>query len=343
MRKILLSMVLVCLMVVPVSAAEFTAPEISNQFMPAEVEDFSDGLLYVIKSAIDSIAPEIRDAGKICLSIVAVAMLVSLISSAFSPNKEMVDLVGIISIAILLFEPSNTFIQMGISTVRDLSQYGKLLLPVMTASLAAAGGPTTSASLYTGTAIFNLILTTLLTKLIVPLIYIYLCVSVAQIVVKEELLGSIKRFVKWLIQWGLKISIYIFTGYLGLTGVISGTVDASALKATKIAISGFVPFVGGVISDASETILVSAGLMKNAAGVYGGLAILAIWIGPFLQIGIQYLLLKITGILCNAFHSKAIAEVIGDFTTALGFVLGMIVTICVLLLVSTVCFMKGAS
>lgn len=335
--------IIILLLAVPVSAAEYTAPEVSSPYMPEEVEDFSDGLWYVIKSATYNLAPEIREASKICLSIIAVAMLISLITSAFAVNKEIVTTVGIISIAAVMFEPSNTFIQIGINTVQELSQYGKLLLPVMTAALAASGGPTTSAALYTGTAVFNFVLTTMLSKLVAPLIYIYLCVSVAQSIVKENLLASIKKFIKWLIQWGLKITIYIFTGYLGITGVISGTVDASALKATKLAISGFVPIVGNVISDASESVLISASLMKNAAGVYGGLAILAMWIGPFVQIGIQYILLKLTGIICSAFHADALADVIGDFTTALGFVLGMIVTICILLLISTVCFMKGAS
>lgn len=343
MKKLRMLIVIILLLAVPVSAEGFTAPEISNPYMPAAVEDFSDGLWYVIKNAVHSLAPEIRDACGICLSVIAVAMLISMITSAFSFNKNVAVIVGVVSVSVLLFQSSNTFIQMGISTVHELNQYGKLLLPVMTASLASTGGVTTSGALYTGTAIFNTVITALLTKLVVPLIYIYLCISVAQSVVKEDLLNSIKKFMKWLIQWGLKSAIYIFTGYLGITGVISGTVDASALKATKLAISGAVPVVGGVISDASETILISAGLMKNAAGIYGCLAILAIWIGPFLQIGIQYLLLKITGVISSAFHCDSIAEIIGDFTSALGFILGMIVTICVLLLISTVCFMKGVS
>ena len=343
MRKLRMLIVIILLLAVPVSAEEFTAPEISSPYMPAEVENFSDGLWYVIKNAILSLKPEIGDACGICLSVIAVAMLISLITSAFSFNNNVAVIAGVVSVSVLLFKPSDTFIQLGITTVQELNQYGKLLLPVMTASLASTGGVTTSGALYTGTAIFNTVITALLTKLVVPLIYIYLCVSVAQSVAKEELLNSIKKFIRWLIQWGLKCVIYIFTGYLGITGVISGTVDASALKATKLAISGVVPVVGGVISDASETILISAGLMKNAAGIYGGLAILAIWIGPFLQIGIQYLLLKVTGVICSAFHCDSVAGVIGDFTSALGFILAMTVTICVLLLVSTVCFMKGVS
>ena len=343
MRKLGILIMLLFALAVPVSAEEFAPPEIHNPYMPSEVESFSDGLWYIVKTAVHNLVPEIQNASSVCLSVIAIAILIALVHSAFPFDKKIVSVVCVISVAVLLFRSSDTFIQLGIKTVRELSDYGKLLLPVMTTALAASGGATSSAALYTGTAMFNTFLTSTLNRVIVPLIYVYLCVSVGYSVAKETLLEKVKKFIKWLIQWGLKIAIYIFTGYLGITGVVSGTVDASALKATKLAMAGFVPVVGGVISDASETILLSAQLMKNATGVYGGLAILAIWIGPFMQIGIQYLLLKMTGILCSAFHSEEIAAIIEDFTVALGFVLGMIVTICVLHLISTVCFMKGVS
>ena len=144
MKKLPMLIATILLLVTPVSATSFIAPEVSSPYMPAEVDDFSDGLWYVVKNGIHNLAPEIRDASAICLSVIAVAMLISLITAAFSFNKYIVATVGIISVSVLLFKPSDTFIQMGITTVQELSQYGKLLLPVMTASLASAGGVTTS-------------------------------------------------------------------------------------------------------------------------------------------------------------------------------------------------------
>ena len=130
---------------------------------------------------------------------------------------------------------------------------------------------------------------------------------------------------------------------MSITGVISGTVDASALKATKLTITGMVPVVGGILSDASETILVSAGVMKSAAGVYGIFAILAVCVRPFVEIGALYLLLKLTGAVSSVFADKSATELIQSFSTGMGFVLAMTGTVCVLLLVSIVCFMKGMS
>ena len=90
-----------------------------------------------------------------------------------------------------------------------------------------------------------------------------------------------------------------------------------------------------------ETVLVSAGLVKNAAGVYGLLAVLAVWIGPFLRMGAQYLVWKGATALCGLFAPKRLTGVVSDFSTAMGLLLAMLGTVCLFWLVSTVCFLKG--
>ena len=346
MKKGILFVILIFLLVRPVSAMEFTAPSVPESgeaFMPAQTESFAEGLWYVIKSAISQIQPSVAEAAKICLSLIAIVLLVSVLNTFSGAPHRIVELVSTVTISMLLLQPSNALIRLGVQTVEELSEYGKLLLPVMTAAMAAQGGVTTSAALYSGTALFNALLSSVVSKLIVPMLYIYLCLSVVNSAIGEEILKNLRSFVKWLMTWCLKLVLYVFTGYIGITGVVSGSADAAAVKAAKLTISGVVPVVGGILSDASETILVSAGVMKSAVGVYGLLAMLAVWIGPFIQIGVQYLLLKITAAVCSVFGVKHGETIIQDFSGALGFLLAMTGTVCLLLLVSTVCFMKGVA
>ena len=123
--------------------------------------------------------------------------------------------------------------------------------------------------------------------------------------------------------------------------MVSGGTDAAALKAAKLTISGFVPVVGGILSDASEAVLVGAGIVKNAAGIYGVLAVMALFIGPFIKIGTHYLLLKATGTIGAIIGTKNSVSVIDLFSTAMGLILAMTGSVCLLLLISTVCFIKG--
>ena len=158
--------------------------------------------------------------------------------------------------------------------------------------------------------------------------------------------GRIKKlcdFVKWLITWILKVILYLFTGYIGITGVIGGATDAIALKTTKLAISGLVPFVGNVLSDASKTVLLSATILKNTAGIYGFLVIIAICAGPFISIGVQYLFLKATAGICSIYGTKETTELLQSFSCTIGFLLAIVGVMMVIFLVSIVCFMKGVS
>ncbi len=344
MRRILICVFLISIFIIPVSAMEIQAPAAPNsatEYIMADPETFGEGLWYVIKTAIQKLQPNFAEASKVCLSLIAVTLLLSLLQNFADAPKRIVALVGAITIGVLIIKPSNTLIGLGVHTIEEINGYGKLLLPVMTTALAAQGGAATSAALYTGTALFNTILSTAVTKLLVPLIYIYMCLSVANSAIEENIIKKLRDFVKWLMTWCLKIILYVFTGYLGITGVISGTTDAIAMRAAKLTISGVVPVVGNIISDASEAILVSAGVMKNAAGIYGLLAFIGIWIGPFIRIGAQYILLRITTAVGGVFGSKEAVGLLNDFAEIMGFLLAMTGTICLLHLISTVCFMKG--
>lgn len=344
MKLILVIIVLLGFLALPVSAMAYTAPpapDSAQPYMPPEQETFAQGLLFIIKTALSKLNPELVSASKICLSVIITVLVTSVLQSLTELSVNTVRLTSAVIIGIMLLEPTNTLIQLGATTVKELSDYGKLLLPVMTAAMAAQGGITTSAALYTGTVFFVALLTSVITKLIIPAVYIYLCLCIANCAVEQETLKKCKDFVKWGMIWILKIVLYVFTGYISITGVISGVVDASSLKAAKLTLSGVVPVVGGILSDATETILVSAGIMKSTAGVYGILAIFAVCISPFLQIGIQYILLKVSAAVCHMFGSKPVVKLVEDFGAGMGFALAATGSVCIMLLISLVCFLRG--
>lgn len=344
MKHIVLMILLMFALAQPVSASQITAPavpESGEALMPEDTESFGDGLWELVRNAVGKIRPDLKEAGTTCMGIIGIVLLLSVLQTLPGNGKAVCELVGAVGIGVLLLKQTNALIHLGTETVTELSSYGTLLLPVMTAALAAQGGVTGSAALYTGTALFDSVLSKLISALLTPMIYLFLALSVANCAVAEDVLKQFRDFVKWLMVWILKIILYVFTGYMGITGVVSGTTDAAALKAAKLTISGVVPVVGNILSDASEAVLVSAGVVKNSAGIYGLLAILAVCIGPFLKIGTHYLMLKASAAVCGVFGSKRITGLVGDFSTAMGLLLAMTGSVCLLLLISVVCFLRG--
>lgn len=344
MKVLLTIMVLVQCLTVPVSALEIqapTVPEEAREWMPENTDSVEKGLSELLRRALSAIRPDLRQAARVSVSVIAVIMLVSVLRSFSGSVTKAADLAGAAAVASILLQNTNSMISLGMETIARISDYGKLLLPVMTAAMAAQGGVTASAALYGGTAVFDAVLTVLIRSILAPGIWLYLALCIAGSATGEEVLKKLSDLLKGAVVWTLKTLLMVFTTYLGLTGVVSGATDAAALKAAKVTISTVVPVVGGVLSDASEAVLVSAGLLKNAAGIYGIFAVLALFLGPFLMIASHYLILKLTAAVCALFGSKRMTGLIGEFCTAMGLLLAMTGAGCMMMLVSTVCFLRG--
>lgn len=344
MRKFLILSILLFLVTIPVEALDLEAPKVpegASAFMPTEPDNLAEAVLEMIREGILYCHPDLKEAGIISVGVLAMVLLLAILGNIPGPSTRYGDLAAAGVISILLMGSAGSMIQLGIDTVAEISTYGKLLLPVMAAALAAQGGVAGSAAIYTSGTLFSTMMSSLISGMIAPLIYLYLAFGIGNAALGTEILKNFQDTVKSFMTWSLKSILYIFTAYISITGVISGTTDAAALKAAKLTISSVVPVVGGILSDASETILVSAAMVKNAAGIYGLFAILAIWIGPFMRIGCHYLILKGMGALCAAFSGKNTAGLIDSFSVAMGHLLAMTGAVCLMLLVSTICFMKG--
>ena len=329
---------------VPASALEFTAPEVpeaGRDLMPGDTTSFLDGLTEMLRNSVGKLRPDLREASRTSAAVVSAGMALSVLQSFSGSAKKAAAAAGVFAASSILLSGTGSLIQLGFDTVEELSEYGKLLLPVMTAAMAAQGGAAASTALYIGTAVFDMILSTLISRLLAPMVYLFLVLAISAAAVGEDLLKKMRDLIRQFVSWTLKTLLTVFTTYMSISGAICGTTDAVALKAAKMTISTFVPVVGGILSDASETVLVSAALVKNAAGLYGIFALLAVFLSPFLTIGVHYLLMKLTTAICSLLGSPQLTELTGDFSTAMGLLLAMTGSVCLLQLVSTICFLKG--
>ena len=209
-----------------------------------------------------------------------------------------------------------------------------LLLPTLAAATAASGAVTTATVQQVSTVFFVDLLLRLIRQLLLPLVYLYIGLLTAAACLPENRLGAIAEALKKLVTWILTTALLVFTIYLSIVRIISGSADSATVKVAKAAISGVVPVVGGIIADASETVLAGAGMLKNTIGVFGMLAILAACAYPFLQLGVQYLLYKLTAYLASVVGAPGLCKLIDGLGGAFGLILGMTGGCALLLLIS---------
>lgn len=345
MRKVLLGIFLILALSVPAEAVEITAPEVPRSGMaqmPGSTDSFGDALMELTKNGVRILQPEFREALRICSGVLFSAILFSFFSVLSNRIRMTTSLAGALTISAGILRHTGAMITYASEAVWEICEYGKLLFPVLTTALASQGAITASAALYAGTAAFISLLSSLVSALFLPMIYIFLTFSVAYCALEEEVMKQFADAIKRILIWMMKTMVIVFTTYMSITGVVSGTTDAAALKAAKVAISTVVPVVGGILADASDSVLTSIGIMKNAAGIYGILAVLSVCIVPFIKVGVQCLLLKMTAFLCSVLGNKRIAELVENFSAVMGMLLAMVALGCLLVLIGIVCFMKGS-
>ena len=227
-------------------------------------------------------------------------------------------------------------IGLGRETVEGISQFSKALLPVMATATAASGGITGASVRQVGTVFFSDVLLTVIEGLLLPAVYLYVGVAAAGTVLEGPALESIGKLLKKGIGWLLGGLLFLFTTYLTVTGAVAGATDARAVKLAKTAISGAVPVVGSILSEAAESVLAGAGILKAAAGVLGMLAVLALCLTPFLRLGVQYLLYQGATMVAATVGQKQLIRLIAMLGDAFGLVLAMTGASALLLLVSIV-------
>ena len=183
------------LLIVPVCGAESEAeavlegvPQEAQAFMPEEDSGFLQGVLEVARKALLAVTPGLPQAAAACAGVLAAAILCAVFRAGDEGQRTpTADILGAVAIASLLLQPTDALIQSGLETVQAISDYGKLLLPVMSAALVASGGTTTASALYMGTAMFDSLLTGLLAGLLGPLMYLFLSLSLASAAIGSKL------------------------------------------------------------------------------------------------------------------------------------------------------------
>ena len=350
MKYVICLSALVLALAVSAQAAE--VPAELERAAPEAAEDLADGdfsggtgfaegvgdiLDRLADQAGDVIRERTRGAAAVLLAVVLCGAVEGFARGAGGRTAlALLPMAGALSVTLASAGSLDTLMGLGSQTIGELADFSSVLLPTLAAATAATGAVTTATVQQVSTVFFVDLLLRLIRQLLLPLVYLYIGLLTAAACLPENRLGAIAEGLKKLVTWLLTTALLVFTVYLSVVRIISGSADSATVKVTKAAISGVVPVVGGIIADASETVLAGAGMLKNTIGVFGMLAILAACAYPFLQLGVQYLMYKVTAYLASVVGPPGLCKLIDGLGGAFGLILGMTGSCALALLISII-------
>lgn len=320
------------------------AGELMGTRAVTDAGDLGGGIKQIIVTAAGKSQGAVSRGMALCGQILAVVLLSAVLRGVGGPQPEMaMRLAGVLAIGVVCLGRISGFFAQAVQTVDSMTAFSGFLFTALAATTAATGAVGTSTALYGITAVVLSVMAKVVQAVFIPGISCYMALSVADGALGDGSLKPAGDTLKQLLSSALKFAVLIFTGYMSLSGVISGSADSSAVRAAKLAITTAVPVVGSMIADASETLLVSAGLLRSGVGVFGMLGVLAVSIGPFLETGLQYLMLKFSAAAAALVGEKELSGLIGALAAALGLLTAVTGVCTVILLIGCVCFMKAAT
>ena len=272
--------------------------------------------------------------------IMVIIILCSLLEPLFYGKVFPLYLFGSIELLYIALVNSKTFFQEGIAALQSLYSFSTVLLPCLAATSVAAGASISAGVKYTAAALFMNILLNVSNTILMPIISIYLASAIGNSIFEQKILSVIADFIQWGSKTILTASTVIFTAYLNIAGLITGTSDIFALRVTKTAINGVLPVVGNIISGAASSLVAGAAILRNSIGVFGLLSVIGILIVPFIHLTLRYFAFIAMSKLAAFFPNRHFSYLIGGIANTYGMMLGVIGTGFIMIFLTLISFMQ---
>ena len=238
---------------------------------------------------------------------------------------KLAHLVVIFMILLLVVGSVRTVTALAEETVARLVGFMQLLMPVEFILMAALGNGAALAALSPVGYVGINLLGNLFRYLVLPLIYFEVLLKITNCLSTEFRVEKLADLFRTVIMSLIGLSSTVFLALIGLGGMSGATVDGLSARAVKYAASTFVPVVGGMLSDAYETMAGGALLLKNAFGLVGMLIIIVLLAAPAVKIFVVYLLYKFTAAIVEPLGEKQATEMLSRVGDSFLLVFAMVV------------------
>ncbi|MDD6447462.1 MAG: stage III sporulation protein AE [Ruminococcus sp.] len=274
------------------------------------------------------------------VKIMGVVMLVALINSVksslgSSSLTAVLNSVATLTVSIILIQPVCQTIEYSTTIIKLSADFMLVFIPVMAGIMLTMGQSLQAAGSYTmvmgaGTAVSQIS-----NNILVPLLNTFLGISVVSGISQRVNLNGFCELVNKVLKWVLTFTMSVFTAILTMQSIISSSADSAGVKATRFAISSFVPLVGGALSEAYQTVRGCMGMLKSGVGVFAILATGTIYLPAIISCVLWLVAINIAIALAGVFDMGDIIKLLKSVTTVINSLIAILLCCMIIFIVSS--------
>ena len=172
-------------------------------------------------------------------------------------------------------------------------------------------------------------------NILVPLLNTFLGISVVSGISQRVNLNGFCELINKVLKWVLTFTMSVFTAILTMQSIISSSADSAGVKATRFAISSFVPLVGGALSEAYQTVRGCMGMLKSGVGVFAILATGTIYLPAIISCLLWLAAINIAIALAGVFDMGDIIKLLKSVTTVINSLIAILLCCMIIFIVSS--------
>jgi stage III sporulation protein AE len=307
---------------------------------PIRLKDFFqvDGSLFSIgmmKGFLKFIFHEVLLNGKLLGAIIILtvfSMILENIQSAFEQNSVSKVAYAITYLVILILAMNSFYNAMGYAkeAISNMVSFMMALIPLVLALMASMGN-FASVSLFHPLIIFLVNVSGILIYSVVfPLLFFSALLGIISTFSENYKVTQLSTLLRNLSVGLLGVFLTIFLGVVSVQGATSAVIDGVTIKTAKFVTGNFVPVVGKMFTDATDTVIGASLLVKNTVGLAGVLILILLSAFPALKILTIALIFNVSAALLQPLGSSNVISCLSIIGKSLLFVFAALATVCLM-------------
>lgn len=274
------------------------------------------------------------------LWLITAAAVLSAAVSTFSETsggniKRVYETVSVMVTSAAIAVPASECLDTAASAIRAGGAFMLTYVPIY-AGIAASSGSVTSAAMYNMTVIGAAEGAVALSSgVMLPLMSSCMAIGIADGINSKFSLGSLTALINKICSFVLVTVMTVFTGMLSMQSTVGTAADSIGAKTAKLAVSNFVPVVGGALSDTYGAVKAGLGLLKSAAGIYGIAAAALTLLPPVIEAASLYLALNIGASISDILGQGQMVKLLKNTASVIGMIMGILLCFGAMLIIST--------
>lgn len=298
----------------------------------------------IIQGLHDTIVSRVTAPFKL-LGIIAVIIIFSAFvsntnESVINKGNNMTDIICTLTAVTVISNPLIAVYEEVTGTIILYGEFMNVFVPLFT-MICAVSGNISSIGLYNGIVLgASQIIVWISDTYLLPILTMTMALSVANSVCSRTVCEGIVSIMRKGITWVLTVSTMLFSGFLTIKNTLGTATDTFASKTAKFVISGFVPVIGGAVSDAYSTVKGSVSVLKCTSGMAGILIAVLIFVPPLIELVSFRVVMKIGCVLSEMFSVNSIGKLLKNLENGTAIAMSVMICFALLFIVSTAVLMK---